>query len=155
MKKADGSKDNSTLDLSRCADCTCFNLRKASRAITGFYDEMLKPSGLRATQFTLLVVIHNAGDATINTLAKKLVMDRTTLTRNLKPLEKTGLIETSPGVDRRTRSVALSERGREKLRTSLPLWERAQDRLTGAFGQHRLLTMIADLTETVAAVKPG
>ena len=73
-------------------DCTCFNLRKAARAVTQYYDDALRPSGLRVTQFSLLSVIKQFGTVNIGTLADEAVMDRTTLTRNLKLLEQEGLV---------------------------------------------------------------
>ncbi|MEE8273100.1 MAG: MarR family transcriptional regulator, partial [Alphaproteobacteria bacterium] len=74
-------------DAREAAICTCFNLRKAARAVTQLYDAALGPSGLRATQFSLIAALGVRGAPTISQLAKAMVMDRTTLTRNLKPLE--------------------------------------------------------------------
>jgi DNA-binding transcriptional ArsR family regulator len=74
------------------AECAVLNLRKASRFITGLYDEYIRPSGLRATQLTLLMALHQAGPVTITALSEILLMDRTTLTRDLKPLERQGLV---------------------------------------------------------------
>lgn len=129
--------------------CACFNLRKASRTVTQLYDEILQPSGLLATQFTLLVAIAIAGSATITRLATELVMDRTTLTRNLKPLERQGLIEISPGQDLRTRVVKLTASGSEALFKALPLWEQAQTRVVEGLGQKRWNTLLSDLSDTV------
>ena len=75
------------------SSCACFNLRKASRVVTQHFDEILKPSGLLITQFTILVAIAMAKSGTINELAERLVMDRTTLTRNLKPMEREGWLK--------------------------------------------------------------
>ena len=86
--------------------CLCFALRKSARAITQQYDTMLRPLGLKATQFSLLVGIRLFGLVTVNRLAEAMVMDRTTLTRNLQPLETQGLIQTIPGADRREREIA-------------------------------------------------
>src|SRR5215216_4690522 len=72
--------------------CACANLRKAARAVTQVFDEALAPSGLRATQFTLLVTSRLMGESTINELAEKMAMDRTTLSRNLKPLLRSALL---------------------------------------------------------------
>ena len=131
-------------------ECTCFNLRKAARAVTQYYDGALKPSGLRATQFTLLAAIYNAGPITIKRLAERLIMDRTTLTRNLRPLEKQGLIESASGEDRRTRAVTLTDRGREVLAQALPLWERAQEEVVGKLGHERWRDLLEHLSATVA-----
>lgn len=137
------------LDLSNCDLCTCMNLRKASRAITQYYDRMLQPTGLRATQFTILVVTATAGSITITKLAKRLVMDRTTLTRNLRPLEKQGLIKISAGEDQRTRCLTLSPNGRKKLAKALPLWEKAQQHFEKGLGQARFQNLLSNLSETI------
>ena len=77
-------------------DCACFNVRKAARALTAFYDRVIAPIGLRATQGTLLVALARAGDIPVTRLAGILGMDRTTLTRNLEPLERDGLVALRP-----------------------------------------------------------
>ncbi|HJX86773.1 MAG TPA: MarR family winged helix-turn-helix transcriptional regulator, partial [Gemmatimonadales bacterium] len=74
--------------LAMSTDCACFNVRKAARALTAFYDQVMAPTGLRATQGTLLVALARAGDIPVTRLAGILGMDRTTLTRNLEPLER-------------------------------------------------------------------
>src|SRR5574341_288585 len=91
--------------------CANANLRRATRAVTQMYDQLLSSTGLQATQFTLLVACGVAGSAPITTLAEALVMDRTTLARNLKPLETRGLVKILVGNDRRVRMVAVSEKG--------------------------------------------
>ena len=96
-------------DLHKCFDlpslCPAFNIRAASRIVTQLFDEILKPSGLQITQFAVLVGIHILDTPSINKLAKGLVMDRTTLTRGLKPLENEELIKIVSGNDKRTRFV--------------------------------------------------
>ncbi len=131
------------------ANCTCFNLRKAARAATQMYDEALKPSGLRATQFSLLCVVENNGPIGITELAKRLVTDRTTLTRNLKPLLSQELLEVVDGADRRQRPIALTSRGRDKLAQALPLWREAQARMTEGLGRARWMGLLGDLNEAV------
>ncbi len=129
--------------------CVCFNIRKASRAVTQAYDAALQPSGLRATQLTLLAVISKSEPTTISQLGERLVMDRTTLTRNLRPLEKVHLIEIAPGEDRRTREVRLTAKGGKALAKGLPLWEKVHARLVGALGESRWSRMRADLAKAV------
>ena len=131
------------------ANCTCFNLRKAARAVSQVYDEELKPSGLRGTQFSLLVVVEGRGPAGVSELAKAMVMDRTTLTRNLKPLLAQGLLEVVDGPDRRRRPIAITDRGRDAIARALPLWQRAQTRIAKALGKDRWAGLLADLDETV------
>ncbi len=106
--------------------CACYNTRKVARAITRLYDDMLRPSGLRATQLTLLMVIDAMGEPSITALAEQLVMDRTTLARDLRPLEAAGWVAVAPGDDRRTRIVRLTPAGGGVLRDALPLWRAAQ-----------------------------
>jgi DNA-binding MarR family transcriptional regulator len=114
---------------------------------------MLEPGGLRVTQFTLLVAVSLAGAAPITRLAEELVMDRTTLTRNLRPLEKQGLIKVGSGKDQRTRAVTLTARGRNVLAEVLPLWEKAQARVVKGLGPERWNSLLADLSATVALAR--
>ena len=130
--------------------CACLNARKAARAVTQLYDEVLQPSGLRATQFTLLVAIALAGEAPVTRLADALVMDRTTLTRNLALLERQGLVGIAPGTDQRTRMVTLTNQGRDALAKALPLWEQAQKRVVSGLGRNRWKTLLADLSDVVS-----
>ena len=109
-----------------CRECRCFAARREARRITQAFDAALKPSGLRATQFTLLTVLVLAGPMTIGRLAEKLATDRTTLTRNLALLEKRGLVTTSAGGDRRATIVAIAPAGLRAARAALPLWRRGQ-----------------------------
>jgi DNA-binding MarR family transcriptional regulator len=130
--------------------CTCFNLRKASRAVTQKFDEILKPSGLLVTQFTVLVAVAMSEAKTINELAEGLVMDRTTLTRNLKPLEREGWLKIEPGQDRRTRIVQLTSEGEAALTKALPLWKQAQNSTVEILGEQRWKALLSHLQETTA-----
>ena len=141
------------LNLGKCDDCACFNLRKATRAVTQLFDVALHPIGLRGTQLGILVAISSAGSATISRLAEWLVMDRTTLTRDLKPLEKQRLVKIVPGKDRRTRCVALTNRGCETLLKALPLWEKAQARIVKGLGQDRFEALLEGLSEAVSVAR--
>ena len=132
--------------------CLCFNLRKAARAVTQFYDAALEPAGLRATQFSLLAVLDGRSGVTISDLARALVMDRTTLTRNLRPIEKQGLVAIAPGDDRRTREVTLTQRGRKTLAAGMPHWRHAQTRMIDAFGERRAQHLLGELSSAVDAV---
>jgi DNA-binding MarR family transcriptional regulator len=125
--------------------CCCFNLRKITRAITQFYDRYLESADIRATQFTLLVELSNSSGKTLTEMAEGLVMDRTTLTRNLKPLSKSGLIVTVPLSDKRSKGYTLTERGREVLVRGLPLWKNAQEHIVGQLGYDRYHRILAEL----------
>jgi DNA-binding MarR family transcriptional regulator len=125
--------------------CLCFNLRRASRLITHVYDAELKASGLRTTQFTALVAVAQGGPISMQVLAARLGMDRTTLTRNLKGLQEDGLVASLPGRDRRSRLVSLTDKGREALKDTLPHWRAAQERALAALGPERLAGLMPAL----------
>lgn len=118
--------------------CAGNGLRRASRAITQLYAKSLAPSGLQPTQFSLLVACAVAGEAPMTALSDALSMDRTTLTRNLRPLERRGLVRVAEGEDRRVRMVTLTTQGRAALADALPLWNKAQAQVIKAFGEQRL-----------------
>ena len=130
------------------ATCACFGLRKAARVVTQMYDEALRPSGLGAAQFNLLVAVALMEAPTITRLAGVLAMDPTTLLRNLAPLARDKLINVDPGDDRRTRIVTLAEAGHAALARALPLWRRAQGRIVQHLGAERL----AGLSERLEAL---
>ena len=113
--------------------------------LTQHYDSAMHPIGLRATQFTILAVLSHVETITITDLADFLVMDRTTLTRNLRPLEKQGFLNTRPGDDRRTRVINLSKKGLKKLQTAIPLWTRAQKSVVAYLGKNRFRNLLAEL----------
>ncbi len=144
---------NSVLLGQVVSTCACFNLRKAARVITQHFDEILKPSGLLVTQFTILVAVAMAKSATINDLAEILVMDRTTLTRNLKPLEREGWLKSEPGQDQRTRVISLTSSGEAVLAKAFPLWKQAQSTVEEILGQQRWSALLAHLVETTALIR--
>jgi DNA-binding MarR family transcriptional regulator len=129
--------------------CTCFNLRKAARAVTQLYDEFLRPSGLRATQFSLLMLIRGLGPIRITELAEEAVMDRTTLKRNVDLLQREGLVRVQPGEDARSREVSLTAAAEQRLARALPLWQRAQAHVSHELGKGRTERLLADLSAAV------
>lgn len=108
--------------------CLAMVLRQATRALTQRYDAALSGAGIRSTQFNLLVAVAQAPSVPMSRLAKAVVMDRTTLTRNLAPLVRRGLVTESEANDKRVRSYALTARGRQVLVRALPDWKAAQAR---------------------------
>ncbi len=136
------------MDVTEPVNCTCFGLRKAARAVTQMYDQALKPTGLRTTQFSLLSVIEGVGPRGMAELAEKLVMDRTTLTRNLKPLLDQGFLESVAGADRRRHPVAITAKGRAALARALPYWREAQVNMTSSLGRSRWWRLLGDLRDT-------
>lgn len=153
MKPLDGK----SLDLAKCKEigrtCACYQVRKAARAVTKLYEEVLRSIGLRATQFSLLMATRVMGPVTVVKLAQVTVMDRTTLTRNLQILEKRGLIEIKPGEDRREREVALTASGMEVLTKAVPLWEEAQERVKKALGEEKLGNLMSGLSEMISLLR--
>jgi len=134
--------------------CTCLNLRKAARAVTQFYDDVLRPTGLRMTQFSLLMLIRGAGRVRISDLAEAAVIDRTTLKRNLALLERDGLVRIEPGDDARVREVVLTRTAETQLAAAFPYWERAQAQVTRRLGQGRANRLLGDLTAAIASAAP-
>lgn len=127
--------------------CVCFNLRRSARLLSQVYDQALKPTGLKVTQFSLLVALAGQEGVTMGKLARPLGMDRTTLSRNARPLEKKGLLEISPGDDRREQVLRLTEKGDALLQEAVPLWEGVQQKLTDTMGQNRLEELLLNLRE--------
>jgi DNA-binding MarR family transcriptional regulator len=119
-------------------ECNCLALRAAARHVTQFYDQVLAPSGLRTTQFSILAKLKRKGPQTINALAADLVMDRTTLGRNILPLQRDGLIRVeASATDRRAKQLALTKAGEQQLRAAAKLWYAAQARFDAVFGSQR------------------
>jgi DNA-binding MarR family transcriptional regulator len=118
-------------------DCNCLAVRQAARHVTQFYDQHLASTGLRTTQFSILVKLRRHGPMTINALAADLVMDRTTLSRNILPLERDGLISVKAGADRRVKELHLTPVGVERMRAGVKLWAAAQTGFENSFGPER------------------
>ncbi len=133
--------------------CTNSNLRRTSRAVAQLYDEFLQPSGLLATQFMLLGAIAGNGPIALTPLAEMLMLDPTTLARNLKPLQREGLVEISPGEDRRTRMLRITVQGKEALAKAFPLWEEAQKWVIAQLGEDHWRAMLGDWSELVSLVR--
>jgi DNA-binding MarR family transcriptional regulator len=136
-------------------ECTCLAVRQAARHVTQFYDQFLAPAGLRTTQFSILAKLKRIGPMTINALARDLVMDRTTLGRNILPLQREGLIAVATGrADRRSKELHLTESGAARLREAAKGWAEAQARFATAFGGERTAEL-RSLLHAVAASELG
>ena len=125
--------------------CTCGELRKAARAITLLYDNAFKSSGLLSTQFNVLQAIYNIDSIRISDLANNLVMDRTTLTRNLSVLERQGFIEISQGKDHRTRIVTATQKGRNAVAKTIFLWNEVQHKVKQEMGENSWRELMQNL----------
>src|SRR5258706_1398537 len=118
--------------------CNGTGMRRARRRVWEVYDDALAPCGLRYTQKAVLDGMERAGRSTMGELAASLVLDRSALAHNIKPLEREGLVKVvADEHDKRNRLVALTEAGRAKLAQSMPLWEEAQRRFERAFGEEK------------------
>jgi len=123
-------------------ECNCLAIRQAARHVTQFYDQALAPVGLRATQYAILSRLRRDGPLAIHALAAALVMDRTTMGRNILPLQRDGLIEiVSSDVDRRRRELRLSAKGLARQRAAGERWDAAQAGFESALGRKRSAKM--------------
>lgn len=137
-------------------ECLCFRVRRVSRAITRLYDEALRPMDIQATQLTLLnaAALLEARDAPMGELAEVLAMDLTTLSRNLRPLEASGLVRRERSeADGRVRVVRLTERGRRTLEDALPVWREAHARVLSVLGPELAAELKLGLDAAVAAAE--
>ena len=132
-------------------NCACHRVRTAARAVTRAYDEALRPVGLRATQLSVLVAVAADDALSITALARLMGMDRSTLTRNLRPLETEGLIALGLEGWRRSRTLEITRTGRTRLREALPLWEKAQQALRTKLGDRRWDLIRKDLDDLIRA----
>ena len=115
--------------------CMCHKARMAARVVTRAYDDALRPTGLRATQVSVLAAVGARGALSIKSLADALQMERSTLTRNLRPLEERGYVKLAPERRYRSRVLTLTPAGRAAMERALPLWEAAQRKLKSRLGQ--------------------
>ena len=135
----------------RWPECNCLALRQAARHVSQFYDQYLASTGLRTTQFSILAKLKGLGPMTINALARELVMDRTTLGRTMLPLERDGLIAIKDGIlDRRSKELAVTKAGTERLQRAAKLWVEAQKEFEERFGARRAAELRDLLGEVVS-----
>ncbi|GJD28915.1 hypothetical protein PMNALOAF_0147 [Methylobacterium adhaesivum] len=132
--------------------CTCLAVRQGARQLTQFYDRHLAPVGLRATQYPILARLHRDGPMSINALAACLVVDRTTLGRALRPLERDGLVAMAAGRDARTRQLSLTPAGAERFAVALPLWQGAQAAFERGYGTAEALALRAAMARVVETI---
>lgn len=131
--------------------CMCANLRRASRAITHLYEDALRPTGLRATQFSILQALTLAGDITQGQLGYILATDSTTLTRTLGIMSRHGWLKKRRGADGREWRIGLAPKGKAIFQRALPLWESVQAQLRDQLGDvqwKQLTTLTYNLTKT-------
>jgi DNA-binding MarR family transcriptional regulator len=132
-------------------DCNCYAVRAAARHVSQFYDQVLAPTGLRTTQFSMLAKLKRRGPLSINALAAEMVMDRTTLGRNILPLQRDGLVKIEPdAADRRAKALRLTKAGEKRLQAARERWAVAQERFDSVFGSPRAAELRALLRAVVA-----
>jgi DNA-binding MarR family transcriptional regulator len=117
----------SEIDFAETRQCACSAARRRSRELTRFYERAMRGSGLRASQFTLLATLIQTGPTRTTRLADFLGLERTTLTRNLGPLLRDGLVVIEDGADRRVHKAAITPKGEEAARRAFPAWRKTQD----------------------------
>ena len=144
---------NTVEEMAMARFCMCASVRRAGQALTNRYDEILAPSGLRATQFSLLAHLASVDEATLTRLAVVRVIDRTTLTRNLVPLERDGLVTITAGADRRTRVVRITDAGRDAMQRAFPYWQKAQQQILTGLGAERFGALLGELEALSALVR--
>lgn len=132
--------------------CNCMNVRRASRAISQYYDDTLAPSGLTITQLGVLLQVKALGNPGISELAEPFRIDRTTMNRNLKPLLEAGLIVIQVGTDARKKEVQLTDEGLSRMTHGALLWQQAQDSLEEYLGKNELKQLRAMLAKLEALV---
>ena len=135
--------------------CACLNMRKANRALTQFYDRFLRSAGIRSTQLPILTTIASVGPQRVSQLAKLIVMDQSTMTRNLKFLNEKKLIRVRPGKDKRVREVVLTDKGAKLILKANPLWQKAQSRIADKLGQPVFQQLLSISAATIDATRPG
>jgi DNA-binding MarR family transcriptional regulator len=150
-------------DISRMArkiasECPGMRIRKAARTLSRVYDENLRAARLQLSQLTVLVAVAMFGEegANVGALAHAMGMDRTTLTRNLRPLEKNGLLRVARcPTDARVRLVLLTRSGERAIESAFPLWEKASKRVQEGFGVAKLRALVGQLNDMVRALLPA
>jgi DNA-binding MarR family transcriptional regulator len=136
-------------------NCNCYAVRAAARHVTQYYDQFLAPTGLRIGQFGILTRLRRLGPLTVSELAEKMAMDRTTLGRNILPLERDGLVEiTSATSDRRAKQIRLTKAGDTRLEAARKGWQLAQDQFETNFGADRAAELRGLLRTVVAMETP-
>ena len=138
-------KNSSPLDLHGTGYCASFNFRRTARAVTRLYDMALQESGLRSTQFAILVGIAKSQPVSVGALAAVLVIDSTTLTRSLRLLQKEGLVAISNRAAMRQRFLTITAKGEHTLARSLPAWRKAHERFVATIGSEYWVELRSEL----------
>ena len=134
--------------------CICATARMAARSLTRVYDRALEPAGIRTSQFSILARLLEEGPLSVTHLAGRLAMDRTTLARDLRPLERRGLVSVSVGTDRRVRIAELTAAGHRLVDEVRPLWRGVQREVRSQLGADSVARLMDEL-RAATAISPA
>ena len=132
--------------------CSCFYLRRAARLVTRQYAETMKAAGLKSSQFSILSMISHHGRLTITELADKMGLERTSLSRTLRPMAKDGLLSISEEQEKRRRFIELTKQGKVAYQKALPPWNEAQRQFKKQLGAADLKSLKSLLKRTAELV---
>lgn len=141
------------LDMASVENCVCFNIRRVSRLITQFFDAEVRRNGLRPTQTPILRALQAKSEWSMAELSEWLGMERTTLLRNLRPLQRDGLVRVKGGGRGSHVNLEITEKGRKALAKMLPSWRSAQDKVVATLGKGRWSMIITDLADAARELK--
>ena len=141
------------LDLSSVENCACFNVRRAARVMTQFFDAEVRRHGLRPTQTPILGALQARDGWGMAELSDWLGMDRTTLVRNLRPLQRDGLVQAKGGGRGGHVELFITEKGRAALARLFPAWRSAQNKVVATLGKERWTNIIRDLQQVAAKLR--
>jgi DNA-binding MarR family transcriptional regulator len=141
------------LEFSVRKNCVCFNLRRVTRVVTQFFDVEMRRHGIRSTQGSVLAALHTTGLSNMAELSEILGMERTTLLRNLRPLQRDGLVTVEGGGRGRFVELSLSAKGRKQIEKLTPACESAQRTAVKILGEKRWSSLLADLDAVASALK--
>ena len=141
------------LDMTSVENCTCFNVRRVSRVITQFFDAEVRRHGIRPTQAPILRALQAKSGWSMAELSEWLGMERTTLLRNLRPLQRDGLVRAKGGGRGGHVELEITAKGRTALSKTLPAWRSAQDKVVATLGAERWSTIISDLEDVATKLQ--
>jgi DNA-binding MarR family transcriptional regulator len=134
-------------------ECACLKVRTAARAVTRVYDDALRPVGLRGTQLSVLIAVAYGEAVSIASMSRLLGMDRSTLTRNLRPLEEKGLVILGPESRHRSRTLTITSKGEQLVGKALPIWEKTQEKLRNELPKGHWTNLHAELDQVIKSAE--
>ena len=159
MKKKSESANKPTkekfedIDLTECLECLCYEFRKTARFVINYYDAALKETDLKSNQFIILAAVAYMGKTNFKNLAEFVGIDQSTLARNLVTVEKQGFVTVNPGSNRREKFISLSRKGKNKLASAFPQWQKAQREIVLHLGSDQWKAIKGELSRVVSITK--